>query len=67
MPTIYGAIHKRCLLRGGGRGSPLKADLLHKPEPTRGGSGVINSEKWADVVYGWPLRQIDENKYENRL
>ena len=26
-----GAIHKRRLLRGGGRGSPLKADLLHKP------------------------------------
>ena len=24
-------IHKRRLLRGGGRGSPLKADLLHKP------------------------------------
>ena len=26
-----GAIHKRRLLRGGGRGSPLKADLVHKP------------------------------------
>ena len=20
------------------------------------GGGVINSEKWADVVYGWPLK-----------
>ena len=28
--NLYGAIHKRRLLRGGGRGSPLKADLLHK-------------------------------------
>ena len=26
-----GAIHKRRLLRGGGRGSPLKANLRHKP------------------------------------
>ena len=26
-----GAIHKRRLLRGGGRGAPLKADLLDKP------------------------------------
>ena len=26
-----GAIHKRRLLRGVGRGSPLKADLVHKP------------------------------------
>ena len=25
-----GANHKRRLLRGGGRGVPLKADLLHK-------------------------------------
>ena len=29
--TKLGAIHKRCLLRWGGRGSPLKADLLNKP------------------------------------
>ena len=50
---ILGAIHKRRLLRGGGRGSPVKADILHKP--TRERRGVINSEKWADVVYGWPL------------
>ena len=21
-----------------------------------GGSGVIKSKKWADVVYGWPLK-----------
>ena len=26
-----GAIHKQRLLREGGRGSPLKAHLLHKP------------------------------------
>ena len=25
-----------------------------------GGRGVINSEKWADVVYGWPLTHIFE-------
>ena len=29
--SILGAIHKRRLLRGGGRGSPLKADSLYKP------------------------------------
>ena len=29
--NILGAIHKRRLLGGGGRGSPLKANLLHKP------------------------------------
>jgi hypothetical protein len=27
----FGVIHKQRLLRGGGRGSPLKADLLNKP------------------------------------
>ena len=26
-----GGIHKQRVLRGGGRGSPLKVDLLHKP------------------------------------
>ena len=31
MDDPLGDIHKRRLLRGGGRGSPLKADLLHKP------------------------------------
>ena len=29
--NLYGAIHKRRLLRGGGEGSTLAADLLHKP------------------------------------
>ena len=28
---LLGAIHTRRLLRGGGRGYPLKVDLLHKP------------------------------------
>ena len=67
-----GAIHKRRLLRGGGRGDPPKADERRQKgsrndfsfrgyqakgdEKRQGeGGGVINLEKWTDVVYGWPL------------
>jgi len=28
---------------------------------TRGGRVVIKSEKWADVVYGWPLSLFEFN------
>ena len=27
---------------------------------TRGGRGVIRSEKWANVVYGWPLSIVEK-------
>ena len=28
----------------------------HESQQGKGG-GVINSEKWPDVIYGWPLRE----------
>ena len=50
-----GVIHKQRLLKGGGRGGQKCRNLLGK-KTTKGEGGVIKSEKWADVVYGWPLR-----------
>ena len=47
-----GAIHKR-----GGREVGQKCPNLLSKKTTKGegeGWGVIKSEKWADVVYGWP-------------
>ena len=41
----------------------LLKQSFHKRRLLRGGGrGVINSEKWADVVYGWPLRSPDNSK-----
>jgi hypothetical protein len=28
-----------------------------KSDETRGGRGVMKLEKWADIVYGWPLME----------
>ena len=56
----YGATYKRRLLKGVGSG-PTKSWWKEtkigkaKSDEKRQGEGVLNSEKWADAVYGWPL------------
>ena len=39
-----------------------------KPKNTsvRGGRGVINSGKWANVVYGWPIIGSDTSSVASR-
>ena len=49
-----GAIHERRLLKGGGRRVKNVGIYLVKRRQ-RWREGVIKSEKWADIVYGWPL------------
>ena len=49
-------IHKRRLLKGEGRGVQ-KCWNLHRKKTTKGREGVIKSEEWPDVVYGWPLKR----------
>ena len=39
--------------RGGGQKLPI---ILNTKSTKALGEGVINMEKWANVVYGWPLR-----------
>ena len=39
--------------------------LTREFEPTRRGKGVINLKKWADVVYGWPLKKNAQKICEN--
>ena len=55
-PFALGAIHKRRLLKRGGMGVNNVGIYLVKRRQT--GRGVIKSEKWADVVYGWPRMQL---------
>ena len=53
-----GTIHKRHLLRGGGRGvAKLEfwGDFQGVFGEIRGGRVVKNHEKWGDVFYGWSL------------
>ena len=51
-------------LKGGGKWGQKCLNLLSK-KPTKGeGGGAIKSEKWTDVVYGWPLSTL---KYMPRL
>ena len=52
-----GAIHKQRLLKEGGRGVKNVGIYLVKRQQ-REREGVIQSENWADVVYGWPLNNI---------
>ena len=49
-----GAIHKRRLLKGGGRGGVKNCRFYLVKSQLRGREGAIKSKKWADVVYGWP-------------
>ena len=64
LKMYVGAIHKRRLLRGGGRGSPSKPinyiSLFSNLSWQGEGGGVIYSGKWADIGYGWPLRLFPE-------
>ena len=63
-----GTIHKRRLLRGGGRGvAKLEfwGDFQGVFGETRGGRVVKNHEKWGDVFYGWSLNW--EEKIFSRL
>ena len=50
-----GDIHKRRLLKGGEGGSKFR-NILSKKR-------VTTSEKWADVVYGWPLSMDSLHDY----
>jgi hypothetical protein len=46
---------------GGSRASEtmfLLGVIKPKPMKTDKGRGVIKLEKWADVVYGWPLMKF---------
>ena len=36
-------------------GGPSSKPIYNISELARGGSGVMISEKWVDVVYGWSL------------
>ena len=58
---VLGTIHKRRLLRGGGRGvAKLEfwGDFQGVFGETRGGRVVKNHEKWGDVFYGWSLIKV---------
>ena len=57
MDKYLGGIHKLRLLKGGGRGEGQKFGNLLSKKTTKEEkwAGVIKSEQWADVVYGWPL------------
>ena len=35
-----------------------KCRNLISKKTTKGEGGVIKSEKWAEVVYGWPLKSL---------
>ena len=45
---------------GGGGVKNVGIYLVKTKKTTKweGGGGVIKSEKWADVVYGWPLSRF---------
>ena len=47
---LYGSSKKRRFQK-----QRLLHGLSRQWKMTRGGRGVIKLEKWADVVYGWPL------------
>jgi hypothetical protein len=53
-----GTIHKRRLLKGGGRGvqkMPKKETFISGFGETRGGRVPQKSKIWGDVFYGWSL------------
>ena len=59
-----GAIHTRRLLGGGSSDSwGQKSPILLNKKTTKGKAGVIELEKWADVVYGWPLTDTQNYSY----